>query len=284
MKLSNILFFVLILTSSCNEINNNRTGQLPIFNKDTSFSVLPDTIKVGPLEILKIYPKASTYEAARDSCKSIGLGWRLPTKLEMHFISYFKMEFNKSLDDYNYWVETDNLNERIFGVKPWGIIVSTAHVFAVKDNPDSASYRNSNDNFQQVKSMMNFTKDYELAIIKKRITKEKFANFQIHENRFYFNIEDSGSKKIVPLTNENVSVIYTNMLSENFVPISTTLYDINREDWEFFLRLLSKIGPGGRINVIAPKHLLYKNDPNYYYYDIIRTVQPALMNYIISIK
>ncbi len=253
------LFFLAIIFYSCKgEIGS--TGPLPIFNQDSTVNILPDTIKIGPIQFLNKISKASTYEAARDSCKSIGKGWRLPTRSEIGFISLFRKDFNSKLNEYNFWVETDVTDQRIFRASNWNpmLIPTEANIIAVKDNPDSIEYSNYSHN-QKIQSLLRFKIFYDQTVFSKRISKDYLSKYQKDEKGIFYKIDNKGSDKIVPLTKENVIVTYQDLLVNNFIPINLLsntepIKHFNLDIIEFN-RLSNSIGEGGDMSIIIPSYV-----------------------------
>jgi len=253
-----ILLFAIILYSCKNKVNH--TGPLLIFNDDSTVVILPDTIKIGPIEVLNKILKASTYEAARDSCKTIGKGWRLPTRSEIGFISLFRKDFNAKLNEYNFWAETDLVNQRIFYSSNWNpnLIPSGANLIAVRNNSDSIEYSNYSEG-QKILSMLRFKVLYDQLVLSKKVSKDILSKYQKDEKGIFYKIKNKGSDKINPLTRENVIVTYQNLLANKFIPInllSTTelIKHINRDNLEFN-RLSSSIGEGGEMSIIIPSYI-----------------------------
>jgi hypothetical protein len=78
-------------------------------NKDFYEPIIGTTIKINNFEVAQYdLPKKLNYTDAKDGCKDLGEGWRLPTKDELNILYINKNELGNFTDN-NYWsISTNN--------------------------------------------------------------------------------------------------------------------------------------------------------------------------------
>jgi hypothetical protein len=78
-------------------------------NKDFYEPIIGTTIKINNFEVAQYdLPKKLNYIDAKDGCKDLGEGWRLPTKDELNILYINKNELGNFTDN-NYWsISTNN--------------------------------------------------------------------------------------------------------------------------------------------------------------------------------
>jgi hypothetical protein len=262
MKLNLKILSIIFVLLSCKEVD--LTDELPVLQKDSTNLKIPDSIKLGPIIFYNKIFKETTYESARDSCKLLGKNWRLPTNDELLFINQFKNEFNKDFDKYNYWNETDLQSKKIFRSKNWSdfLIPGIAYFIAVRDNPDSISYRNSNEELKR-KSMLNYIYHYEKAVIMNKFSNQK-DKLKLDESGVFYIINDSGSSKKEPvLSADGLSILYASLLLKEFSMSEIINKPPNWDiDVNYIGYFINKLGPGGEITIIIPSNVYNYSDFN----------------------
>ena len=107
-KLITILFLTVL--TSC---GNSPSRTLPTSNTDFE-NIIGTTIKFGNLEIAQYdFPVVMNWDDAKEACKALGKGWRLPTANEQNELYLNKHKILGFANNYHWGIAEENSNQAI---------------------------------------------------------------------------------------------------------------------------------------------------------------------------
>ena len=83
-------------------------------NTSSEDNIIGEPIRIGRIEVAQYdFPKAMKWDDAREVCKKLGEGWRIPTKSEINLLYKNKNKIGGFVNDY-YWSSKEYRNDNYY--------------------------------------------------------------------------------------------------------------------------------------------------------------------------